>query len=80
MLGFDPYRLNQLIGDGVDDPEAEWQGMPEYEYHPIADRTIHVHFKHAADADAFALAVGQKITEKTRSIWYPERPGISDES
>lgn len=56
-----------------DDPEAEWKGMPEFEQQDkSAYQSIHVHFAFQEDVRDFAGLIGQVITEKTRSIWYPE--------
>jgi hypothetical protein len=64
--------LERLGGEPVDDPEAEWQGMPEFEHEDLTPaRTIHVHFKGPDDVRAFAELVGQPIGEKTRYLWYP---------
>lgn len=71
-------ELAQKAGlHGVDDPMAEWKGMPEFEHEDLtAFRSIHVHFANQEDVDAFARLVGQKIGEKTRSLWYPEAEKI----
>jgi len=58
------------------DPAEEWEGMPEFDNQPKAARTIYVHFATMQDADNFAQFIGQKITEKTKSIWYPEAERI----
>ena len=55
------------------DPEAEWTGMPEFEQEDLtATRTISVHFATQEDVCAFARLVGQTITDKTKSLWYPK--------
>jgi predicted RNA binding protein with dsRBD fold (UPF0201 family) len=55
------------------DPMAEWEGMPEFDQEDkTAFQSIHLHFKNQEDIDKFAELIGQKITPKTRSIWYPE--------
>jgi hypothetical protein len=55
------------------DPSEEWQGMPEFEQEDLTGvQAIHVHFKTRADVEAFAELIGQKLTDKTRAIWYPE--------
>lgn len=68
--------VNELLrtqGEEVDNPEDEWKGMPEFEQESIeAFQSIHVHFKTQEDVSIFAKLVGQKISENTRSIWYPE--------
>lgn len=53
--------------------EFGWEGMPPYEHKDLQPaRSLTVHFANDADIAAFAKLVGQKIGEKTRSIWYPE--------
>jgi hypothetical protein len=55
------------------DPSEEWVGMPEFEQDDLTGvQAIHVHFKTRADVEAFAELIGQKLTDKTRAIWYPE--------
>ncbi len=70
-----PHELDALTGVEGDefDPAAEWQGMPEFENEDVTGyQPVHVHFKCKEDRDAFAALIGQKFTDKTRSIWYPE--------
>lgn len=76
MTGFRQSDLDLLmsqIHQGDNDPEKEWEGMPEFlqEDETSLQRVI-VHFKEQEDIDAFAKLVDQKITPKTRSMWYPE--------
>ena len=64
------------IGNGrvVEDPQAEWTEMPEYENEDNSShQKLLVHFADQAGVDAFAKLIGQKITPKTVSVWYPER-------
>lgn len=59
-----------LLGEGV---RPDWAGMPEFDQQDeTAFRTIKVHFASQADVDAFALLLGQSVTDKTRYLWYPE--------
>ena len=59
------------------DPMAEWEGMPEFEQEDLSPyQSIHVNFKCREDVEQFASLVGQKLSEKTRSIWYPEAQKI----
>jgi hypothetical protein len=56
-------------------PEEEWQGMPEFmqdENPPF--RRIVVSFDNQKDVDQFAKQVKQKLTDKTRGIWFPFKP------
>jgi hypothetical protein len=55
------------------DPLDLWQGMPEFaQGDKTALQSIHVHFENKDAVDAFAELIGQKLTDRTRSIWYPE--------
>jgi len=77
---FGEKELEQLLAaanataDGFD-PSKEWQGMPEFDQaDKTAVRRIVVNFKSNADALEFAKLLGQPITDKTRSMWYPAVP------
>lgn len=70
-------RLRAGMNGQAIDPMAEWQGMPEFENEDLtAYQSIHVHFKNREDVDTFAELVGQKLTENTKSIWYPKAETI----
>lgn len=62
--------------DNLDEFSAwwdEWQGMPEFVCEDLTAYTqVIVNFENRAALEAFATLVGQKLTLKTRSIWYPE--------
>ena len=54
------------------DWEAEWQGMPEFKMGNTEPcQKITVNFQTFEDVRAFADLVGQRVTNKTDSIWYP---------
>jgi hypothetical protein len=56
----------------VNDPAAEWEGMPEFEHEDLtAVQSLHVHFRTREDVDAFARLIGQPLTDRTRSLWFP---------
>ena len=56
----------------ADEWEQHWQGMPEYDQEDLsAYRTISIHFRNENDVNIFADLVDQKITQRTKSIWYP---------
>jgi len=62
------------FGDGIEtenDPNKEWEGMPEFEQERMAIRTVHIHFKTEDDIKEFAGLMNQKITEKTKYLWFP---------
>ncbi len=57
----------------VNDPVAEWQGMPEFDHEDqTAWKTLKVHFADEAAMKTFARLIGQTVTQDTRSIWYPK--------
>lgn len=67
--------LGKLAADsGVTsfDPLKEWQGMPAFNQ-PDAQgvHRLTVHFGSKEAIAAFALAVGQRVTDSTHFIWYP---------
>jgi len=65
------YELEQHGGDPDWRWKEEWQSMPEYvtaDHSP--HQTIRLHFASEADVQAFAQLVGQKITEKTKYLWF----------
>ena len=58
--------------------QFHWLGMPDFEQQkqePFA--MINVRFEDEAALLAFAEATGMKLTQKTKSTWYPQR-GPSD--
>ena len=70
------YFNNEQIefeGDVVDDPEAEWEGMPEFDHiDKTAFRTVAVFIKDDASIKQFMVLMNINITEKTKYIWYPQ--------
>jgi hypothetical protein len=65
---------DEAIGEEVNDPDAEWEGMPEFnsqEQSPF--RSLHVHFATAEDVRRFGDVIDQAIPEKAPFIWYPAR-------
>ena len=76
MEELDRLRAEVEAGTGIAVAgDGEWQGMPEFVQDDLgAWKTIQVHFASAEDYRLFAQAIGQSLTEKTRSIWYPPAP------
>jgi hypothetical protein len=69
-FGFQEWELG--IAGAVNDPNAEWQGMPECENQDLsAWKSIRVNFNSEQSMKAFAELLKQPLTENTRSIWYP---------
>jgi len=53
----------------------EWQGMPEFHQEDLSSkRKIIVHFRSDEDVQTFSELVGQKITPKQPSLWFPYMP------
>jgi ParB-like chromosome segregation protein Spo0J len=80
-MGFDDAEYSALLdgltpvldedGDDVDQADL-WKGMPEFEQEDLTPwKTLHVHFQCMDDYMNFAQLVEQKLTERTRYIWYP---------
>jgi hypothetical protein len=52
----------------------EWVGMPEFvQDKKDAYQTINVRFESEEDVKKFAELIGQKLTSKTKAIWFPKK-------
>lgn len=73
LTGFNDADLARLLGGDDDlDVAAEWEGMPEYTSEDkTAFQSVIVHLPDAKARAKFANLIGQTVTEKTRSLWYP---------
>lgn len=50
-----------------------WQNMPEYLVRDISPwATIKVHLRNVRDLEEFSRLVGQKLSQRTPAIWFPE--------
>lgn len=57
----------------LEDP-LEWQSMPEFKNEKNdAYRKIIISFQNEQDIQDFAKLVNQHITDKTKSLWIPEK-------
>lgn len=55
-------------------PDTEWRGMPDYQQEDAGPyRQITISFADQEAVDRFASVIGQHLTDRTKSIWYPER-------
>lgn len=53
----------------------EWKDMPEFvQEKQEAYAKIIFRFENEEDLQAFAQLIGQKLTKKTKSSWYPFKP------
>ena len=58
----------------------EWQDMPEYSTENLEPKfQILISFRTEDDYRKFGKLIEQKITYKTKSIWYPEAKQIEVE-
>ena len=76
LLGLTEQQLDQYAnGVGLsNDPNNHWEGMPEFEQpNNQAFRTVLVHFMNEDDVQAFSELVDQRISDKTKYIYYPEQ-------
>lgn len=65
--------LTMDVLDGVNDPLAEWRGMPGFQQgDKTAFRSLPVHFADQDAVDKFAELIGQAITLNTRFVWFPQ--------
>ena len=61
-----------LSGDEEEITPYEYDGMPEFKQdHYLPHAKILVRFRNEEDVQEFAKKIGQKLTYKTKSIWYP---------
>lgn len=58
---------------GTNDPNEVWQGMPEFNSTALEHKQLIINFETIDDYYKFAELVNQNLTDKTRSIWIPER-------
>lgn len=59
--------------EGENNAEEEWTGMPGFENEDMTGvQAIIVHFKTPQDVELFGMLINQKLTSKTKAIWYPE--------
>ncbi len=79
----DPELLNIMLDveEGVTDPYAEWEDMPEYvQPNKQSYRHVVVHFNNEQDASTFFNLIGQEDKGKTKSIWHPQQEFMDTES
>jgi hypothetical protein len=53
--------------------EEEWVEMPEYDNEWMKPyKSINLKFRTKEDYDKFAELLGQNLTDKTKSAWFPK--------
>jgi hypothetical protein len=76
FIGFEVDELTNLFLDkefGKTDAIEEWTDMPEYEALDPCYKKVVVSFEDEDSFNEFFALVGQSHTEKTKSIWFPEK-------
>lgn len=59
--------------DDFHNHSSEWKDMPEFIQEDLQPyKSVIVHFENKADLDSFSKLIEQKITYKTKSIWFPK--------
>jgi len=67
--------MKDLFEDVPNDPREEWVGMPEFVQEKKEPyKVLNIRFETEEDYQHFASLIGQKLTEKTKSIWHPYKP------
>lgn len=73
-IGFDEGEYLKVVnfGQSATDPNAAWNGMPEF-HQPdqMPYRSLIVHFKDEAAITEFCRRIEQSVTPKTKSLWFP---------
>ena len=66
---------NTLFDESEKEPEAtDWEDMPEFKQENTgAYRRIIISFMTKEAVEVFEKLVQQRITDKTKSIWYPPK-------
>jgi len=55
-----------------------WKNMPEYIQEDLSPiQSVIIHFESEFDRDKFSELISQKITSKTKSLWYPKADIVS---
>lgn len=53
--------------------KQEWKGMPEFETQDMTpDNQLIISFRNQQDRQKFASILGQRLTPKTKSVWFPK--------
>ena len=71
-------KLNPIFAEDLFEVEPEpehWRGMPEFKQDDNGPyRQVIVSLEDEAAVEAFFKLIGQTYTDKTKSVWFPERP------
>jgi hypothetical protein len=66
-------KLKNIQNNIVNNWREEWIDMPEYISNYLTPyKTVKIHFRCEEDYKKFGEIFNYKITEKTKSLWFPE--------
>ena len=69
----DPSQESLFDRDELAPWADHWKGMPEFVQNDLAAfKSVIVHFANSSDLSTFAKLVGQTVTLRTQSLWFPE--------
>jgi hypothetical protein len=57
---------------GENDPNAEWQGMPEFENDAVNEINLIVYFASDEEKRKFGQLIQQKVNPETKFVWHPK--------
>jgi hypothetical protein len=65
--------MKDLLGDEFAKSAAEeWKDMPEFVMEDLTPyRVLNIRFRCQADVDEFEKLMGQRITPKQKTLWFP---------
>lgn len=66
-------KLIPRLESGENDPNTEWQGLPEFDNQDMTGIKCIVHFETEGDKLAFENLIGQQIPRNTHAVWYPQK-------
>ena len=65
-------NTKNLFEDLPESWQEEWKGMPEYVQEDLTPRRVlNVRFRNDEDVAAFEALMGQKISLKQKTLWFP---------
>lgn len=69
-----PNKLQDVLFGEQESWRDEWQGMPEYEQkNLLPEYSIRINFASYDEMQKFSVLIGQTITSKTQSLWFPKQ-------
>lgn len=77
LTGFDQQKIENIVtffGNKTGTTDSQQDGMPAFEQeNQNCYKSLIVHFLKVEDYVKFTDLVGQKLTDKTKFIWYPKQ-------